>query len=56
MRIGKKVDSDLTERFEAALDYVDALDKVPAYLKREAAEVAAKTALEYLREATHGEN
>lgn len=49
MKIGKKVEPDLTERFEAALDYIDALDKVPFYLKREAAEVAAKAALEYLR-------
>lgn len=52
MRIGKKVDLDVVDRFEAALDFIPVLDKVPSYRKREAAEVAAKVALEYLRETT----
>jgi ribosomal protein S17E len=48
----KKVAKEIAERFEAALDYVDALDAVPFYVKREAAELAAQTALAYLQAAT----
>lgn len=41
MRITKKTMVEIAERFEAALDYVPALDKVPFHLKREAANHAA---------------
>lgn len=51
MRLKKTIELTMAEKFEASLDYIEALDKVPFYLKRAAAEEAAKTAFEYLRAA-----
>ena len=49
-RIGKKIAAEVEDRFEAALDYVVALDPVPFHIKREAAEKAAQVALDFIRE------
>lgn len=49
MRINKKVEPDMAERFESVLDYIPALDKVPNFIKREAAEAAAKEAFAYIK-------
>ena len=48
MRIRKIVQREMADRFEASLDYIEALDKVPYHIKRQACEEAAKAAFEYL--------
>jgi len=42
MRINKKIESEIADQFEGALDYIAALYKVPSHVKREAVEIAAK--------------
>ena len=48
MRIKKRVLTEIADRFEASLDYIEALDRVPYHIKRQACEEAAKAAFEYL--------
>jgi hypothetical protein len=48
MRLSKKIEVELADKFEDMLEYIPALDKLPYHRKREAAEVAAKVAFEYL--------
>jgi hypothetical protein len=48
MRINKKMLPDIEDRFEAALDAIPGLDKVPFYIKREAAVEAAYIAFQML--------
>ena len=50
MKIPSKVEKELTDKFEAALDYIPRFDSVPFHVKRDAAMVAAQTAIEYLKE------
>ena len=47
-RLNKKAEPDIADRFEAALDFVPALDRVPFHIKREAAIKAARLALEFM--------
>ena len=50
MKINKNTKVAIADKFESALDYIVALDKVPFNIKREAAAHAAREAVEYLKE------
>ena len=52
MRVSKKTTAEIADRFEAALDFVPALDPVAFYVKREAAEHAAQVVVAFLKECT----
>jgi hypothetical protein len=49
MRLNKKIEPQIADRFEAMLDYFAELDHVPYAFKREAAVAAARVAFEYLK-------
>jgi hypothetical protein len=49
MYLGKLLEDEIANRFEGTLDEIPALDPVKFYLKREAAEAAAKTVIAFLR-------
>jgi hypothetical protein len=49
MRINKKVEAEIADEFEAALDKIHALDRAPYHIKREAAEMVAKDVLAYIK-------
>jgi hypothetical protein len=48
MKIAKKHLDALAAQFEGSMDCVTRFDSVPYHVKREAAELAAKTVVEYL--------
>ena len=48
MKIGKQWQERVANQFAGALDCLERFDRAPFYLKREAAEAAAKVALEHL--------
>jgi hypothetical protein len=49
VRINKRVEAEIAEAFEAALDKIRALDRAPFHIKREAAEMVAKDAFAYIK-------
>ena len=48
IHVTRKTKAEITDRFEAALDFTPSLDPVPFYIKRQAVEEAAKLVAEYL--------
>lgn len=53
MKLSKKTVREIMDRFEAALDFIPALDKATFTVKREAAVKAARVAAEFLAEDAH---
>jgi hypothetical protein len=50
VRLNKKIETQIADRFEAMLDYFAELDHLPFNYKRKAAEEAARVAFERLRQ------
>ncbi len=49
MKISRKIREQLTDVFESAFDTQPRFDKVASHLIRDAAEIAAREAIEYLK-------